>query len=99
MSSPPSLFHLIVHLIVIISQSLNKALTIYSGGKGHYQRKREIARTTFKLGLVYWEKADKKVASTLIDKAQQLRKEILGTAWVPAETEDGFDELVSIWAR
>ena len=76
-----------------------KALFIYSGGQGLTYRKREIARTKFKLGSVLCEKGDFEPGEASIIEAKELRKEILCDMWEPSDSEGEFDQLVSFWAR
>jgi hypothetical protein len=81
------------------SAELRKALQIYTGGQGKFHRKREIARTRFKLGLVYFQNHEDEEGERQLEKARKLREEILGSAFFESEEENDYDELVSTWAR
>lgn len=84
-----------------MSESLEKALHIYESGSDKNFRKGEIARTTYKLGLVYQDQGEKDKAKTHFEQALQLRKEVLGDKYIASEVinETSFDSLVSLWAR
>lgn len=82
-------------------ESLQIALRIYESGSDKDFRKGELARTTYKLGLVYHDQGKQDKADSCIEHAQQLRIEALGAKYVGSETtdEESFDSLVSLWAR
>lgn len=84
-----------------ISESLEKALYIYESGSDKDFRKGELARTTYKLGLVYQDQGKKDEAKSRFEHAQQLRIEVLGDNYIGSEAadEESFDSLVSLWAR
>lgn len=86
MGAYPVLYH---------SESLERALKMKSRSDQGFRRG-EIARTTYKMGLVYQELGNHDdLAATYLNDAEDARKELLGDE----VGEASFDWLVSIWAR
>jgi hypothetical protein len=82
---------------------LEQALAVYKSGKDEGFRHGEIARTSYKLGLVLQELGDFEKADVAMKEARKLRKEVLQKSGRPTGEEnageDGYDTLVSLWAR
>lgn len=82
---------------------LEQALAVYKSGKDEGFRHGEIARTSYKLGLVLKELGESENAIVAMEAARGLRDEVLQKSGRSAgeedAREDGYDNLVSLWAR
>lgn len=76
---------------------------MYKSGKDEGFRHGEIARTSYKLGLVLKELGESENAIVAMEAARELRNEVLQKSGRSAgeedAVEDGYDNLVSLWAR
>lgn len=90
-----------VYPVLYHSKSLERALKVYKSRSDRGFGRGEIARTTYKMGLVYQELGNHEdLAATHLNEAEDdARKELLGDEYYPAVGEASFDLLVSIWAR
>ncbi|KAK1833470.1 hypothetical protein QBC39DRAFT_346112 [Podospora conica] len=83
---------------------LEQALDVYKSGKDEGFRHAEIARTSYKLGLVLQEfPGETQKAAEAIEVAKEFRRKVLQKSGRPVENEDvgedEYDALVSLWAR
>ena len=89
-----------VYPVLYHSESLERALKVYKSGSDQGFRRGEIARITYKIGLVYQELGNHEgLAATYFNEAEDALKDLLGEEYYPAVGEASFDLLVSIWAR
>lgn len=86
-------------LLIRSSNALERALSVYRSGSDQSFRQGEIARTTFKLGLVLAEMGMEKESKEHLSEATNIRKSLLRERFAPTMDEKAFDELVSLWAR
>ena len=75
---------------------LEQALSIFNNDNMY---KNEIARTSFKLGCVLQDSGEIARGKDLIEKAQELRLQILPQASSQDVDEETFDRLVMFWSR
>jgi hypothetical protein len=75
------------------------ALNIYESGSDRSFRIGEIARTSFKLAETLLALGDFETAEEYSSKYQRLRRSIVGTLDSYADSEQAFDQLVSLWSR
>jgi len=82
--------------LIIISDRLKEAIEIYKKG---ISCDHEISRSLYKLGTIYQDVGDLSEGRRCIEKADEMRCEILGDSWKPATCEEDFDLMVRFWSR
>ncbi|KAI0182112.1 hypothetical protein GGR52DRAFT_67803 [Hypoxylon sp. FL1284] len=75
---------------------LFEALRIYEKGEGAHRN--EMARTYFQLGELYTSAGDAEAGREWNDKAETLRRRILGREDLPPGKEDDYDQLIMFWS-
>ncbi len=75
---------------------LNQALTVFEARPTWYRNER--ARTKYKLGCVLQDRGSLDEGSRLINEAEEIRREVVGSNMPPGEERD-FDRLVMFWSR
>lgn len=83
-------------LLILIRNKLEEALKVYKSGSDEKFRQKEIARTNYKLGLIFEEMGDIDKADECLRTAEQIR---MKENCAPANKEEDYDNLVSLWAR
>lgn len=83
-------------MLIFIRNELEEALKVYKSGSDEKFRQREIARTNYKLGLVFAEMGIKDKSDKCLQAAEQIR---VKEKCAPANKEEDYDNLVSLWAR
>lgn len=60
----------------------------------------ERARCTYVLGCAYQDSGDIDNGRVLIERAEEMRKQVMGAAqWSPASGVSDFDSLINCWSR
>ena len=80
------------------SKPLKEAPRVFQSGTDQSFHQGEIARTTYKMGMVLIAAGQVRDGEEHIKKAEDLRRAILGEKFLPAQGESAYDELVSPWA-
>lgn len=75
---------------------LGRALATFEARPTWYRNER--ARAKYKLGCVLQDAGSLEDGTRLINEAEEIRREILGSDVLPGEERD-FDELVMFWSR
>ncbi|KAF1955680.1 TPR-like protein [Byssothecium circinans] len=78
---------------------LERALGVYKSGSEQKFRCGEIARSNFKLAMVFKQLGGGKKSKDYLDDAEELRKELQKDDYTPTANEEVYDGLVSLWAR
>lgn len=86
-----------VLLLIENSNSLKEALSIFEQAANREHRQAEIARTAFKMSLIFEKQGKEDQAERARSKAEEIRKKTLKERFRPSEGLRSYDALVSHW--
>jgi hypothetical protein len=79
------------------SEQLRECLEVYQNTVNREHRQAEVARTHFKLSLIFDKQGKEDEAGLARQRAEEIRKDIMKTNFYPSQGLESYDSLVSHW--